>query len=192
MQNTTGWLLLIAAVSIIVKRELSNETVNIDTKSKGYVSPPRFCPYTGECGSVKTRVLAYFMQWDVLKMSWRCVVDVFKTSWGHLGNVLKRFLQDVLKMFCRTSWRCLEDIWPRRMYWSWSRLLEDVFWKRMTKANIFVLINTSWRYLEDILKAKRKEVFKKSSRRLHQEKCLLGTFLRETGILKVKIDDIRK
>ena len=22
----------------------------------------RFCPYTGECGSVKTRILAYFMQ----------------------------------------------------------------------------------------------------------------------------------
>ena len=27
----------------------------------------RFCPYTGECGSVKTRILAYFMHSVVVK-----------------------------------------------------------------------------------------------------------------------------
>ena len=81
-----------------------------------------------------------------------------------LQNILKASLQDVLKMFwrrfCRrledvlarrvevvlkTSWRRLEDVWPRRIYRSWSRLLEDVFWRRMTTANMFVLIKTSWR-----------------------------------------------
>ena len=42
----------------------------------------------------------------------------------------------------KTSWRCLEDI----------------FWRRKAKANIFVLI-------------------KASSRRLHQDECLLGSAL---------------
>ena len=35
--NTTGWLLLIIAVSIVVKRVLANETGNYDTKTKAYV-----------------------------------------------------------------------------------------------------------------------------------------------------------
>ena len=34
LQNTTGRLLLILAVSIVMKRELGNETVNYDTKLK--------------------------------------------------------------------------------------------------------------------------------------------------------------
>ena len=37
LQNTTGRLLLIIAVSIVVKGELANETVNYDTKPKAYV-----------------------------------------------------------------------------------------------------------------------------------------------------------
>ena len=36
-QNTTGRLLLIVAVSIAVKGELANKTVNYDTKTKAYV-----------------------------------------------------------------------------------------------------------------------------------------------------------
>ena len=36
-QNTTGRLLMIIAVSIAVERELANETVNYDTKTKAYV-----------------------------------------------------------------------------------------------------------------------------------------------------------
>ena len=104
----------------------------------------------------------------------------------HLENVLKTSLEDVLKM----SWRRLEDIFARRLEnvlktpWrrmtktnilvliktSWRRF-EDVFWRRMCKVNIFVLIKTSWRRL---LKTKTKDVFKTSSRRLHQDECLLG------------------
>ena len=108
-------------------------------------------------------------------MSWRHLEDVFKTfcktSWKRLENVLKtswKRLKDVLKMSCRrfckrswrrledllkTSWRCLEDIWSRRIYWSWSRRLEDVFWRRMSKANIFVLVKMPWKRFEDVLKA---------------------------------------
>ena len=93
------------------------------------------------------------------KKSWRCLEDFFA---GHLEDVFK------------TSWRRLEDVWPRRIYWSWPRRLEDVFWRRKAKANIFVLIKTSWRRL---LKTKTKDVFKTSSRRLHQDECLLGCFL---------------
>ena len=37
MQNTTGRLLLIRAVSVVVKGELTNKTVNYDTKAKAYV-----------------------------------------------------------------------------------------------------------------------------------------------------------
>ena len=37
LPNTTGWLLLIIAVSIVVKRVLANETGNYDTKTKAYV-----------------------------------------------------------------------------------------------------------------------------------------------------------
>ena len=64
-----------------------------------------------------------------------------------LENVLKISLQDVLKTLWRrledvlkTSWRRLEDIWPTRIYWSSTRRLQDVFWRRKAKANIFVLI----------------------------------------------------
>ena len=37
LQNTTGRLLLIIAVSIVVKGELENETVNYDIKTKAQV-----------------------------------------------------------------------------------------------------------------------------------------------------------
>ena len=99
---------------------------------------------------------------EVLKMFWRSLEDVFKTS--------RRCLEDILK----TSWRRLEDIAKTNILvltkTSWRRL-EDVFWRRKAKANIFVLIKTSWRRL---LKTKTKDVFKMSSRRLHQDECLLG------------------
>ena len=41
MQNTTGRLLLIILVSILVKRELANEAVNYDTEAKAYVMSSR-------------------------------------------------------------------------------------------------------------------------------------------------------
>ena len=104
------------------------------------------------------------MSWqDVLKMSWRCLQDVLKVSW----IIFARRFEDVLKR----SWRHLEDVWLRRIYWSWQRRLQDVFWRRMTKAHMFVLIKTSWRPLEDSFWRRRR---KTSSRRLHQDECLVG------------------
>ena len=105
---------------------------------------------------------------EALKTSWRHLEEVLKTFlqdvWRWCEDVLKMSWQDVLKMswrrFCETSWRRLEDIWPRRVYWSWPKRPEDVFWRRMTKANLFVFIETSWRRL---LKEKMKT---SSSRRM--------------------------
>ena len=104
---------------------------------------------------------------DVLKMSWRCFC---KTSWRRLENVLKtpwRRLEDVLK----TSWKRFEDVLKTYSQDEYIGLDQDVFWRRKAKVNIFVLIKTSWRCL---LKTKTKDVFKTSSRLLHQDKCLLG------------------
>ena len=36
-QDTTGQLLLIVAISIVVKGELANKTVNYDTKAKAHI-----------------------------------------------------------------------------------------------------------------------------------------------------------
>ena len=38
LQNTNGRVLLIIAISIVLKEELANETVNYDTKTKPYAS----------------------------------------------------------------------------------------------------------------------------------------------------------
>ena len=73
---------------------------------------------------------------DVLKMSWR---RFCKTSWRRLENVLKTSWQDVLK----TSWKRLEDVLKTYSQDEYIGLNQDVFWSRMTKANIFVLIKTS-------------------------------------------------
>ena len=129
----------------------------------------------------------------VLKMSWRCLEDIFagrlenflNTSWKHLRkaswrclDVLKTFLQDVLKTSWRrlenvlkTSWRCMTRTNILVLIKTSWRRLEDVFWRRMSKANIFALIRTSWRRLEGVFWRRRQ---KTSSRRLHQDECLQG------------------
>ena len=97
---------------------------------------------------------------DVLKVSWRWLC---KTIWPNVLKISWRRLKDVLKMsrrrFWKRYWRCLDDVfakktpwkrvedvlprrleekWPRQIYWSGLRRLEEVVWKRMTKINIFV------------------------------------------------------
>ena len=97
----------------------------------------------------------------LMKTSWRCLEDVFR-------------LEDVLK----TSWRRLEHVWPRRIYWSWARRLEDVFWRHEAKANIFVLMKTFWRrsrHLQDVLQRYLQDVFKM----YHEVKLFLLTRLWE-------------
>ena len=75
---------------------------------------------------------------------------------------MARRLEDVLK----TSWKCLEDEWTRRIYWSWPRPLEDVWLIRT--------YSPSSRRLEDVFWRRRR---KTSSRRLHQDEWLLGNVL---------------
>ena len=92
---------------------------------------------------------------DVLKMSWRrfcrrleVVLTMSwrrfcKTSWRRLS---KTSWQDVLK----TSWRHLEDVWPKWIYWSWSRHLEDVL-KTSSEGEWLRRIYSSWsRRLQDV------------------------------------------
>ena len=54
------------------------------------------------------------------------------------------------------SWKRLEDVLKTHSHDEYIGFDQDVFWRRKAKANIFVLIKTS-------------------SRRLHQDECLLGT-----------------
>ena len=72
-----------------------------------------------------------------------------------LENVLKtsskRLLEDVLK----TSWRRLEDVWPRQVYWSWSRRLLDIL--KTSSEGVWVkrIYSSWWRRL---LKTKTKDI----------------------------------
>ena len=102
-------------------------------------------------------------------MSWRSLEDVLKMSWRRLEDDLKTFFQYVLKTSWRrfedvlkTSWKCLEDVWPRQIYWSWSR--------RLLKTHKY----SKYVCLEDAFWRRRQKTF---SRRLHQDECLLGYLL---------------
>ena len=102
-------------------------------------------------------------------MSWKRLEDIFatrledffKTSWRRLEDVLKTLLQDVMK----TSWKRLEDVLARRLENVLKTSSEDVRLRRTY---------SSWS--RRLLKAKTKDLFKTSSRRLHQDECLLGCF----------------
>ena len=75
-------------------------------------------------------VLKTFLQ-DILKTSWKRLEDVFKTSWICLENVLKtswrRMTKANILVLTKTS---SEDVCLRRIYSSWSRRLQDVFWRQ--------------------------------------------------------------
>ena len=84
-----------------------------------------------------------------------------------LENVSKISLQDVWE----TSWRCLEDVFARcleevlKTYGQdeYIGLGQNVFCRRKAKANIFALIKTFWRRLQDVFLRRRRKTF---SRRL--------------------------
>ena len=100
-------------------------------------------------------------------------VQLDNTSWRRLKDVLKN-LQNALK----TSWRCHEDVLKTllkdvlEMFWrrmtktniivlvktSW-RLLENAFWRRMTKGNIFVLIKTPWKWMKTYSEDDKERLF---------------------------------
>ena len=82
-------------------------------------------------------------------------ISLDDTSCENILKTISKRLKDVLKMswrcFRKTSWRRFEGIWPRpilvltkassegaklrRIYSSWSRRLEDVFWRRKRKTS---------------------------------------------------------
>ena len=126
------------------------------------------------------------------KTSWKCLEDVLKTSWKRLEDVLKTYDQDkyigldkhFLKVFWRrlgkTSWKRLEDVlktYDQDKYIGLNqdvlKRLEDVFWTRMSKDNMLVLIKMSSededeRRFEDVLKTS-------SSRRMFARRTLSKT-----------------
>ena len=128
---------------------------------------------------------------DVLKMSWRCLEnvfeEVFKTFWRRLEDVLARRLEDVIKTpWLKTSWRCLEDIFTRRfedVLKTSCRRLENVLktsWRHMAKTNI--LTKTSWRRLEDVFWRRKAKanifVLIKTSSEDEDERCLHNVFIK--------------
>ena len=75
---------------------------------------------------------------DVLKMfstrlqrnnfsSSRILKTSRKTTWRRLGR------RKIVTL--KTYWRRLEEVWPRRIYCSWPRRLEDVFWRQRRKTS---------------------------------------------------------
>ena len=88
-----------------------------------------------------------------------------------------RPLQDVLetrkcllvwRRFCKTSWRCREDVWPWWTYSSWSRHLKDL-------VTTHKRIHLYWsRHLEDVLWRRRQKT--SSSRRLFTGLVFLKIF----------------
>ena len=73
-------------------------------------------------------------------MSWRRLENILKMPGrsidkSSLSSVVR--LEGVLK----TSWKGLK----RQIYLSCSRRLEEVFWRCVTKINMFILIKMSWR-----------------------------------------------
>ena len=76
-----------------------------------------------------------------------------------LENILETSSQDLLK----TSWRHLEDVWPRRIFCCWPRRLEDVL-KTYSEDLYLKRILSPWsRRLEDVFWRRRQNT---SSKRL--------------------------
>ena len=108
----------------------------------------------------------------------RCLEDVLITFWRCLENILKTFW----RCFCRMSSirleyllaRRLEDLWPRRIYWSRTRRHADVL--KTCSEDVWVrrICLSLSRRLEDVLLRRRRNVFKTSSIHLHQDEYLLG------------------
>ena len=105
----------------------------------------------------------------VLRMSWRCVNNNsltwwydLKTSWRSLEDIFPRRLEDILKM----SWRNFEKVLKAYHQDEYICLDQDVLktsWRRLLKT-----------YDKGEYIPLHQDVFKTSSNRLHQDECLLG------------------
>ena len=88
----------------------------------------------------------------------------------HLENLLKIFLQDVLKRswkrleeVLKRSWKRLEDIWLRQIYWFSPRCLEGVLKTSYEDVRPRRSYSSWSRRLEDIFRTRRRKM---PSRRL--------------------------
>ena len=100
---------------------------------------------------------------DVLKTFRRRLQDTFpRRLQGVFKTSSRRFWKTSWRRLGQTFWRRLEDVSLRRICWSWSRRLADVFWRLMIKGNILFLIKTS---SEDEDQRRLQDVFKTSSPR---------------------------
>ena len=97
---------------------------------------------------------------DLLKISWKRLENVLKTSWRRFC----RRLEDVLK----TSW---QDV----LQMSWRRF-RKTSWRRLLKTNDY---GEYIRLDQDIFKTSSEDE-ETSSRRLHQDECLLGNYFYKT------------
>ena len=83
------------------------------------------------------------------KLFHRCFLSIYKrTTPGYVSKMSwRRVSSNSLDWWCilKTSWRCLEDIFPR--------YLEDVL-----KTSSRSLAKTSWRFLQDVLKTSSKRL----------------------------------
>ena len=89
---------------------------------------------------------------NILKMSWR---HFCKTSWKHLEDVFARRTEDFLK----TSWRSMGKTNILVLTKTSWRRLENVFWRCMAKASMFVLKTSS----EDKDERRLQDVFIKAN-----------------------------
>ena len=106
------------------------------------------------CDLVKSQFILMIRLENVWKTS---LQDVLKMYWRRLEYVLNMSQRP----FCKTSWKRLEDILKRYGQDDYIGLDQDVIWRRMSKVNY-----SSWsRRLEDVFWRQR---WKTSSRRLHQ------------------------
>ena len=101
LQNTTGRLLLIMAVSIVMQGELENETVN-DTKTKAYLLiAPRSVSYQKRAVLVKFEQVSeavvrrcsskqVFLKISQIPQGNTCAGDTFQLSCNSEGTIKKR------------------------------------------------------------------------------------------------------
>ena len=124
-------------------------------------------------------------------------INVFFSKYDQILHFLCNIPSKHL-LILKTSWRRLEDVWPGRIYWSWPGRLEDVLKTSSEEVRLRRAYSSWSRRLEDVLKTSSEDVRLRrtysswsrrlenvfwrrrritSSRRLHQDECLLGRFL---------------
>ena len=118
-------------------------------------------------------------------MSWR---RFCKTSWRSLEDVLKTSWQDVLKTYDQEDYIGFDQDVLKTSRGRLLKMYELGEYIRLDKD----FLKTFWRCL---LKSKTKDVFKTSSRYLHQDDCLLCLqicgFIQDLGLAKCRATQLK-